>query len=104
MKIKTNYFIEAKTKGEVFQYEGVVEVEKSIWDYATAEFSNHLQLGVPEDPVLERVIELKKMPISIKNDEINYWTVYPTDTENQKKYLGTYKDTDGEWNDIWEEN
>ena len=97
--IETNYIIYANEK-----YKGVVEVEKSIWDYATAEFSNDLQVGVPQDPVLERVIELKKFPISIKNDEISYWTVFPTDTENQKKYLGMYLDEKGKWIDEREEN
>ena len=72
-KIKTNYIIHAKET-----YKGVVEVEQSIWDYATAEFTNKLQVGIPEDPVLERVIEIKKFPILIKNNEISYWTCFPT--------------------------
>ena len=96
-KIKTNYIIHAKET-----YKGVVEVEQSIWDYATAEFTNKLQVGIPEDPVLERVIEIKKFPILIKNNEISYWTCFPTDTENQKKYLGMYLDEEGDWIDVEE--
>ena len=99
MKIRTTYVINAKKK-----YSGVAYVEETIWDYATAEFSNKLQVGIAEDPVLESVIEIKKLPISIKNDEISYWTVFPSEEEHQRKYLGMYQDALGEWVDVEEEN
>ena len=96
MKIKTNYTITTDQT-----YEGVCEVKKSIWDYATEEFSNELQVGIPNDPVLEEIINLKNLPIKV--EEIFYWSVTPKEVELQKKYLGGYYDEEGDWIDLFEE-
>ena len=89
MKIETNYTINA-TK----TYEGICEVEESIWDYTKDEFYSSFVIGIPADPVLVKIIEVKNLPIICK--DINYWNVYPKNIEHQKKYLGMYLDN-GSW-------
>tara|TARA_B100001093_G_scaffold305458_1_gene291538 strand:- start:699 stop:1010 length:312 start_codon:yes stop_codon:yes gene_type:complete len=96
MTIKTNYTIVSNQT-----YKGVCEVKKSIWEYSTQEFSNDFQVGVPQDPVLEEVINLKKLPIKV--EDICYWNLTPEEVEHQKKYLGGYYNEKGIWIDLLEE-
>tara|TARA_B100001115_G_C15638667_1_gene307227 strand:+ start:298 stop:597 length:300 start_codon:yes stop_codon:yes gene_type:complete len=93
MNVKTHYLI---SSGKT-EYRGLCDIEESIWDYASTEFSNEFQVGTPEYPVLNKILELKNIPVKL--EEIFYWSVYPKNISLQKKYLGMYLE-DGEWIDL----
>ena len=68
-------------------WSGTINVPRTIWEYSTAEFSNDFVVGIPEDPVLDNIIQ--QLNLHIKPIDIAFWKLDPVSDEDQIKYLGS---------------
>ena len=94
MEISTTYRIAVANKGGSF--EGVTDVPESVWDYATSEFSQSIQIGKCEHPVLSHIRNNKLKEFINVEDEVVYYDIYPTYESDQIVFFGNPLDVEDE--------
>ena len=94
MEISTTYRIAVANKGGSF--EGVTDVPESVWDYATSEFSQLIQIGKCEHPVLSPIRNNKLKEFINVEDEVVYYDIYPTYEDDQIVFFGNPLDEEDE--------
>ena len=94
MEISTTYRIAVANKGGSF--EGVTDVPESVWDYATSEFSELIQIGKCEHPVLSHIRNNKLKEFINVEDEVVYYDIYPTYESDQIVFFGNPLDEEDE--------
>ena len=94
MEISTTYRIAVANKGGSF--EGVTDVPESVWDYATSEFSQLIQIGKCEHPVVSHIRNNKLKECINVEDEVIYYDIFPTYESDQIVFLGSPVDEEDE--------
>ena len=94
MEISTTYRIAVANKGGSF--EGVTDVPESVWDYAISEFSQLVQIGKCEHPVLSHIRNNKLKEFINVEDEVVYYDIYPTYEDDQIVFFGNPLDEEDE--------